>query len=93
MDGHNNPDRLTHYEFKGLKGISSDETDNHDGFFSASLCGPFCKLKESGNKKIIEYTEIGGTWELEIVSLSENELTLSNSATKWTYARYQIKKR
>lgn len=84
-------DKLEFFEFDGLNGMNAEMTDNHDGSFSIPTCQPACRLKEEESKKVIEYIGLVGWWELEIVTLSNNELVLSDSDTKWTYERRQVR--
>jgi hypothetical protein len=91
IDENIDADKFEYYEFEGLKGMKEEMTDNHDGTFLMPTCQPGCELKEEENKRIIKYIGLGGSCELEIVKLSEDELILSGSGTKWTYERTTIK--
>jgi hypothetical protein len=86
-----NPDNLEYYEFEGIKGMNSEMTDNHDGTFAIPTCQPSCRLKEENKKKKIQYIGLAGSWELEIVKISKDELVLTNSSTSWTYERKLIR--
>ena len=85
------PDHLEYYEFEGIKGMNSEMTDNHNGTFAISTSQPSCRLKKQNNKKIIEYICLSGSWELEILKISKDELILTDSKTTWTYERKLIK--
>lgn len=85
------PDKFEYYEFVGIKGMSSEVRDNHNGTYSIPTCQPVCELKEQGSKKIIEYIGLGSSWEREIEVLSERKLVLADSNKKWIYERKKIK--
>jgi hypothetical protein len=86
-----NSDKIKYFDFEGTKGIDADLTDNHDGSFMTHTHDPFCEIKERDNKKIIEYFLLfNENWDLEIKSLSMDELVLADSTTTWTYIRHKM---
>jgi hypothetical protein len=84
-------DEVKYFDFEGLEGVEAHLTDNHDGTFMTRSNDPDCKLKKKGNKAIIEYSFFfNDNREYEITSLSKDKLVLADSATSWTYIKFNF---